>query len=96
MQTGMHCCGAKGKYDLRTLSGAGPGSVFIKSSHDEHKEDTFCGYLVSCEADIQNFSYSYCRLVNWSAAPSNHKPAPSGAGFLLRCKMYGNGYDSCW
>jgi len=29
-------------------------------------------------------SYSYCRLGNWSAAPSKHKLVPSGAGFLLR------------
>ena len=32
MQTGMHCCGAKGKYDLRTLSGVEP-EAFSLSPH---------------------------------------------------------------
>ena len=46
--------------------------VFINSSHAIHKEDTLCCYPVICKADRQNFSYSYCRLGNWSATPSNH------------------------
>ena len=41
--------------------------VFINSSQVIHKADTLCCYLVTHKADIQNFSYSYCRLVNWSA-----------------------------
>ena len=41
--------------------------VFINSSQLIHKEDTLCCYLVTCKADRQNFSYSYCRPENRSA-----------------------------
>ena len=62
--------------------------VFMNSSHVIHSVDTDGSYYEYRKADIQYFSYSYCRLGNWSAAPSNHKLVPSGAGFLcMNCGM---------
>ena len=97
MQNGMHCYGANGKILIIKRFREQDPEAFSSSPHTMNIKRTHSAvilYLVK-----QTYKTFHTLTADWLTGrqlPPIISLHPSGAGFFMRCTMYGNGYDSCW